>query len=69
MKTTKELETVLINNINLDVHFSYTPEFGFVIDSIEDITGVQDLTPILSEWVLDKVESELEELYKKRGWL
>lgn len=69
MKTTKELETITINNIKLDVHFTYTPEFGFVVDAIEDIVGVQDLTPILPEWVLDKVESELEELYKTRGWL
>lgn len=69
MKITSELETITINDINLDVFFTYSQEFGFVVEAIEDVTGVQDLTSILPGWVLGKVESELEELYKRRGWL
>lgn len=69
MKTTKELETVEIKGVKFDVHFTYSPEFGFEIESIEDITGVQDLTNLLSEWTQDKIYLELEDLYRRNGWL
>ena len=69
MKTTKELETVEIKGVKFDVHFTYSPEFGFEIESVEDITGVQDLMLLLSEWALEKVYQELEDLYRRNGWL
>ena len=69
MTTTKELEIVVVDGIKLDVHFNYTPDYGFEIQSIEDITGVQDLMPLLSEWALEKVYQELEDLYRSNGWL
>lgn len=69
MKTTKELETVEIKGVKFDVHFTYSPEFGFEIESVEDITGVQDLMPLLSEWALEKIYQELEDLYRRNGWL
>lgn len=69
MTTTKELETVVVDGIKLDVHFNYTRDYGFEIHSVEDITGVQDLTNLFSEWVLDRIYLELEDLYRRNGWL
>jgi len=60
---------VEIKGVKFDVHFTYSPEFGFEIESIEDITGVQDLTNLLSEWTQDKIYLELEDLYRRNGWL
>ena len=69
MKTTKELETVEIKCVKFDVHFTYSPEFGFEIESIEDITGVQDLLPFLEVWVIEAIENKLRSLYESWGWL
>lgn len=68
-KKTLELETVTLFNVKLDVYFSYTSDFGFQIEAIEDITGAQDLMPILSNAIVDDVYNELTELYRRRGWL
>ena len=64
-----ELETVTIYKVKLDVYFSYSSDFGFQIEAIEDETGVQDLMPILSDPMLNKIEAELTEIYRKNGWL
>jgi len=64
-----ELETVEVLKVKLDVYFSYTKDFGFQIEAIEDETGAQDLMPILSNAIVDDVYNELTELYRKRGWL
>lgn len=64
-----ELETITIFNVTLDVYFSYTEDFGFTIEAIEDVTGTQDLTPILGDSIIDKVEKELVEIYRKQGLL
>lgn len=69
MKTTKELETVEIKGVKFDVHFTYSPEYGFEIESIEDITGVQDLLPFLEVWVIEAIENKLHSLYESWGWL
>ena len=69
MTTTKELETVVVREVKLDIYFTYDSYFGFELHSIEDITGGQDLTPILSEWTIELVEKELRKLYQSRGWL
>lgn len=64
-----ELETLTVFNVKLDVYFSYTQDFGFQIEAIEDETGTQDLMPILSDAIVDKIQEELTELYRNRGWL
>lgn len=64
-----EIETVTVFNVNLDVYFTYNKDFGFEIDSIEDETGVQNLMPILNEFMIEAVENKLHSLYEKRGWL
>ena len=69
MTTTKELETVVVDGVKLDIYFIYNRDYGFEIYSVEDITGVQDLTPLLSEWALDRIYLELEDLYRRNGWL
>ena len=69
MKTTKELETVEIKGVKFDVHFTYSPEFGFEIEYVEDITGVQDLLPFLEVWVMEAIGNKLHSLYESRGWL
>ena len=69
MTTTKELETVVVDGVKLDVHFTYSAEFLFEIYSVEDITGAQDLTALLSDWVIDTIYRELEDLYRRNGWL
>ena len=63
------LETVTIYKVRLDVYFSYSKDFGFQIEAVEDETGVQDLMPILSDSMLNKIEEELTEIYRKNGWL
>jgi len=68
-KKTLELETITVLKVKLDVYFSYTSDFGFQIEAIEDITGAQDLMPILSNSIVDDVYNELTELYRRRGWL
>jgi hypothetical protein len=63
------LETIKVEKIELDVYFSYNKDFGFQIESVEDITGAQDLMPLLPEWVINHVEKELHSLYERKGWL
>ena len=63
------LETVTIYKVRLDVYFSYSKDFGFQIEAIEDETGVQDLMPILSDPMINKIDAELTEIYRKNGWL
>ena len=69
MTTTKELETVVVDGVKLDVYFTYSSDFGFEINSIEDITGGQDLSSLLSDWVIDAIEKELRRMYQVNGWL
>ena len=64
-----ELETVEIKNVKFDVYFSYHPDFGFCVESVEDITSTQDLRELLDSWVIDEIQKELEDLYRRRGWL
>ena len=64
-----ELETVEIFKVKLDVYFSYTRDFGFQIEAIEDETGAQDLMPILSNAIVDDVYEALTEVYRKKGLL
>jgi hypothetical protein len=63
------LETVTIYKVRLDVYFSYSKDFGFQIEAVEDETGVQDLMPILDDSLVDKIDAELTEIYRKNGWL
>lgn len=67
--TTTELETVEIKGVKFDVHFNYTSAYGFEIQSVEDITGVQDLMPFLEYWVIEAIDQELRDLYRRNGWL
>ena len=69
MTTTKELETVVVDGVKLDIYFIYNRDYGFEIHSVEDVTGVQDLTNLFSEWALEKIYQELEDLYRRNGWL
>ncbi len=69
MKTKLELETVEVEKIKLDIYFNYTRNYGFEIQSVEDVTGAQDLMPLLSDWVIETIEKELSELYRRREWL
>lgn len=67
MKT--ELETVEVGKVKLDIHFTYNKYFGFEIYSIEDIVGTQDLSLIISDYYLMKIDESLRGLYQQRGWL
>lgn len=69
MKQKLEIETVEIKKVKLDVYFTYHPDFGFEIHSIEDEIGVQDLSEILDEWVTNKIVAYLTDLYRIREWL
>ena len=69
MATKQEVETLKILGVNLDVYFSYHPDFGFEIDAIETLGDIQDIQHLLSEYIFDKVVEELTELYRTRGWL
>jgi hypothetical protein len=63
------LETITVEKIELDVYFSYSKDFGFQIESVEDVTGAQDLMPLLESWVINEIENKLNSLYEKKGWL
>lgn len=63
------LETITVEKIELDVYFSYNKDFGFQIESVEDVTGAQDLMPLLESWVINEIENKLNSLYETRGWL
>lgn len=67
MKT--ELETVEINKVKLDIHFTYNKDYGFEILAVEDVVGTQDLSSIIYDYYLEKIEKRLTELYRSRGWL
>lgn len=58
-----------VKGVKFDVYFTYHRDYGFSLESIEDVTGVQDLTPFLYETIIDEIEKQLEELYRSRGWL
>jgi hypothetical protein len=64
-----ELETVKVLDVDLDIYFTYNRDFGFEVQSIETKTDTQDLTKVLGEWVLIQVEEDLEDIYRRRGWL
>ena len=66
---TTELETVEIKGVKFDVYFNYSSEFGFEIHSVEDITGAQDLSSLLDDFVIETIENKLHSLYESRGWL
>ena len=63
------LETVTIYKVKLDVYFSYSKDFGFQIEAVEDETGVQDLMPILNDYAIESIENKLHSIYEKKGWL
>jgi len=65
----KEVETVEVGKVKLDIWFTYSRDFGFEIDSIEDLNGTQDLTNIISDYFIDKIHEKLTELYRSNGWL
>lgn len=67
--TTTELETVEVLKVKLDVYFTYHRDFGFNLVSVEDITGTQDLTPLLDDFYLELIIDELTDLYRRREWL
>lgn len=63
------LETITVEKIELDVYFSYNKNFGFQIESVEDVTGAQDLMPLLQSSVINEIENKLHSLYERRSWL
>lgn len=69
MKTKLELETIEIRGIKFDVYFNFDKASWFQIESIEDVTGAQDLMPLLECWVVEEIENKLHNLYERRGWL
>ena len=70
MKTTKkEVETIEVLGVDLDVYFTYNKDFGFEVEAVETLTGVQDIQDLLSDFVIDKIFEKLEDLYRARGWL
>lgn len=65
MKQRKELRTVIVDGVQLDVHYTVDKlydEYLVSIDYIEDINSTQDLTPIISEYVTMYIQSQLEKL-------
>ena len=65
MKQRKELRTVIVDGVQLDVHYTVDKlydEYLVSIDYIEDINSTQDLTSIISEYVTMYIQSQLEKL-------
>lgn len=67
MKTKLELETIKIYDLKLDVYFTYDDYFGFTIKSVEDITGTQNLLPLIDNYHIDAIIEELSTIYRGRG--
>lgn len=62
MKPHKELKTVIVDGVQLDVHYTVDKmydEYVVDINYIEDINSTQDLTAIISESVFYYIQSEL----------
>ena len=62
MKPYKELRTVIVDGVQLDVHYTVDrmyDEYTVDINYIEDINSTQDLTPIISESVFNYIQREL----------
>lgn len=62
MKPHKELKTVIVDGVHLDVHYTVDrmyDEYIVDINYIEDINSTQDLTAIISESVFYYIQSEL----------
>lgn len=65
MKLRKELRTVIVDGVELDVHYTVDKvydEYAVNIDYIEDINSTQDLTPIIAESVVSYIEQQLNKL-------
>lgn len=65
---TKELETIELLGIKLDVHYSYFNGDGHVqIESIESQFDTQDLMPIMNQDLFDDVIVMLKAIEAKKG--
>jgi len=65
----KNLETVTIYGIRLDVYYDYQQfdgEYEIEIISIEDPTSAQDLQEIIGESVIDKIIQKISTLEQGR---
>lgn len=65
MKPYKELRTVIVDGVELDVHYTVDKAYGeyvIYIDYVEDINSTQDLTPIISDSVIAYIEYQLKKL-------
>lgn len=63
---TKELETITLYGIRLDVYYSLFADGYIQLESIEDVTGAQDLMPIMSQYLFENVIDMLKEIEAKK---
>lgn len=64
---TKELETITLYGIKLDVHYSVFNDGYIQLDSIESLTDTQDLMPIMNQGLFEYVIIMLKAIEAKKG--
>lgn len=63
---TKELETISLYGIKLDVYYSLFADGYIQLESIEDVTGAQDLMPIMSQYLFENVIDMIKQIEAKK---
>ena len=64
---TKELETITLYGIKLDVHYSVFKDGYIQLDSIDSLTDTQDLMPIMNQGLFEYVIIMLKAIEAKKG--
>lgn len=64
---TKELETIELLGVKLDVHYSVFKDGYIQLDSIESLTDTQDLMPIMNQDLFEDVIVMLKAIEAKKG--
>lgn len=66
MAITKELETITLYGIKLDVYYSLFADGEIQLESIESETDTQDLMPIMNQNLFETVIDMLKEIEAKK---
>ena len=64
---TKELETITLYGIKLDVYYSLFADGYIQIESIDDVASTQDLMPIMNQDLFETVIDMIKEIEAKKA--
>lgn len=64
---TKELKTITLYDIKLDVYYSLFADGYIQIESIDDVASTQNLMPIMNQDLFENVIDMIKEIEAKKG--